>query len=165
MYLVLCRARLQVPRPTAAAPQFSQKLESLTVDEGATATLECHVTGHPEPGVRWYKEGRPLTASQKVEMRKQDGRVRLILYGLKEHDSGRYTCIAQNHLGENSTSANIIVNGLFSFFFLLTQHINYTQQNLICCRLMLYCFHTRSSAVTEKSRDAALFRNVDTSLV
>ena len=70
------------------------------------------MSGQPEPGVRWYKEGRPLSASQKVEMRKlSDGRVRLILYGVREHDSGRYTCIAQNHLGENSTSANLIVNG------------------------------------------------------
>jgi len=72
------------------------------------------MSGQPEPAVRWYKEGRPLSASQKVEIRKQDGRVRLILYGVKEHDSGRYTCIAQNHLGENSTSANLIVNGLSS---------------------------------------------------
>jgi len=103
---------VQVPRPAAVAPQFSQKLENVTLEEGATATLECHVTGHPEPGVRWYKEGRPLSASQKVEMRKQDGRVRLILYEVREHDSGRYTCIAQNHLGENSSSANIIVNGI-----------------------------------------------------
>jgi len=101
----------QVPRPAAAAPQFSQKLENVTLDEGSTATLECHVTGHPEPAVRWYKEGRPLVASQKVEIRKQDGLVRLMLYGVREQDSGRYTCIAQNHLGENSSSANIIVNG------------------------------------------------------
>jgi len=107
MWSVICD--VQVPR--SAAPQFSQKLDNITLDEGSTATLECHVTGQPDPGVRWYKEGRPLTSSQKVEMRKQDGRVRLILYGVKEHDSGRYTCIAQNQLGENSTSANIIVNG------------------------------------------------------
>jgi len=83
------------------------------MDEGSTTTLECQVSGHPEPAVRWYKEGRPLSASQKVEIRKQDGRVRLIIYGVKEHDSGRYTCIAQNHLGENSSSANVIVNGRF----------------------------------------------------
>ena len=102
---------MQVPRPAASAPQFSHQLDNQTVDEGSTATLECQVSGQPEPAVRWYKEGRPINASQRVEMRKLDGRVRLILYGLKEHDSGRYTCIAQNHLGESSTSANLIVNG------------------------------------------------------
>jgi len=102
----------QVARPAAAGAQFSRQLENVSVDEGQTATLDCEVTGQPEPAVRWYKEGRPLTASQKVEMRKQDGRVRLILYDVKEPDSGRYTCIAQNHLGENSTSANVIVNGM-----------------------------------------------------
>jgi len=110
---------IQMPRPAAVAPQFSKKLENLTIDEGATATLECQVIGQPDPAVRWYKEGRPLSASQKVEIRKQDGRVRLILYGVKEQDSGRYTCIAQNHLGENSSSANLIVNGLS----VLTSHI------------------------------------------
>ena len=123
-----------MPRPTAAAPQFTQKLENVTLNEGATATLECHVTGEPDPAVRWYKEGRPLSASQKVEIRKQDGRVRLILYGVKELDSGRYTCIAQNHLGENTTSANVIVNGIPAIILLYI--ITYLLTYLLTIQLM-----------------------------
>lgn len=123
---------MQVPRPTAAAPQFTQKLENVTLDEGGTATLECQVTGQPEPSVRWYKEGRPLSASQKVEMRKQDGRVRLMLYGVKEADSGRYTCIAQNHLGENTTSANVIVNGILSTYHYLLTYLFIYRYTLTC---------------------------------
>jgi len=88
---VIAVRAVQVPRPAAAAPQFSRQLDNVTLDEGSTATLECQVTGHPDPGVRWYKEGRPLTASQKVRHWNRaivDGRLRsrcLILTNSTKH--------------------------------------------------------------------------------
>jgi hypothetical protein len=38
-----------------APPKFTKVLDSLTVLEGETATLEVRVTGSPRPMVLWYK--------------------------------------------------------------------------------------------------------------
>ena len=99
-------------RPAAAAPRFGVELQDVTVQERETVTLECRVSGEPEPVVRWFKEGRPMVAGPGVEMRKQGERAWMTLYQPTEQDSGRYLCIAQNPSGEKSSSATVIVNGI-----------------------------------------------------
>jgi Immunoglobulin I-set domain len=92
-------------------PRFSEPLKNFTVEEGSPISLECRVAGEPEPLIRWYKEGRPLTHGPGFDIRKNGDRASLTMYSVSEKDSGRYTCIAQNPAGENSSSSTLIVNG------------------------------------------------------
>lgn len=101
-------------KPAASAPRFAEPLKNVTADEGSPLTLECRIAGHPDPIVRWYKEGRPIIAGPGIEIQKQGDRASLTLYGATEQDSGQYTCIAQNPSGENATSAAVIVSGKYS---------------------------------------------------
>ncbi|GFX12163.1 roundabout homolog 3 [Trichonephila clavipes] len=65
---------------------------------GDSATLECTPPkGHPEPIVRWRKDGEVVNTSK--------GRIRIVPPGnlviseVRQSDEGRYTCIAENMAG------------------------------------------------------------------
>ena len=54
---------ITVPIPKAkvpSAPTFVSQLEHKEVFETMPITLECAVTGHPEPTITWYQVGRDL---------------------------------------------------------------------------------------------------------
>lgn len=49
----------------SAVPVFDRKLKSTSVGEGGGATLSCHVTGCPEPIVKWEKDGKAIGVDSK----------------------------------------------------------------------------------------------------
>ncbi|XP_054706689.1 protein sax-3-like [Uloborus diversus] len=66
---------------------------------GDVATLECAPPkGHPEPAVRWRKDGEVVSISK-------SGRIRIVPPGnlviseVRQSDEGRYSCVAQNLAG------------------------------------------------------------------
>ena len=48
------------------SPQVTRRIEDTIAEVGGEAILECQVTGHPEPRVTFYRNGLPLTSSNKV---------------------------------------------------------------------------------------------------
>ncbi|GFU30687.1 roundabout homolog 2 [Nephila pilipes] len=65
---------------------------------GDSSTLECTPPkGHPEPNVRWRKDGEVVNTGK--------GRIRIVPPGnlviseVRQSDEGRYTCIAENMAG------------------------------------------------------------------
>nr|XP_033816119.1 hemicentin-1 isoform X1 [Geotrypetes seraphini] len=70
-------------------------------------SLYCESNAVPPPTLTWYKDGRPLTSSDKILIL-PGGRV-LQIPRAQAADAGRYTCVAINEAGEDSIQYNIRV--------------------------------------------------------
>uniref|UniRef100_A0A8C6FVC2 Palladin n=1 Tax=Moschus moschiferus TaxID=68415 RepID=A0A8C6FVC2_MOSMO len=102
-------------RHPAAAPRFIQKLRSQEVAEGSRVYLECRVTGNPPPRVRWFCEGSELHSSPDIQILWDGGDLHtLVIAEAFEDDTGRYTCLATNPSGSDSTSAEVFIEGASS---------------------------------------------------
>nr|XP_021529801.1 hemicentin-2 [Aotus nancymaae] len=74
--------------------------EVIKVPEGQTAHLTCNATGHPQPKVTWFKDGRPLAGGDAHHI-SPDG---VFLWVLQANlsSAGHYSCIAANTVGEKT---------------------------------------------------------------
>ncbi|KAF3821003.1 hypothetical protein GH733_011156 [Mirounga leonina] len=74
--------------------------EAVKVPEGQTAQLTCSTTGHPQPKVTWFKDGRPLAGGD-THLISPDGALLQVLQ-VNLSSSGHYSCIAANAVGEKT---------------------------------------------------------------
>ncbi len=98
-----------------APPRIEQNPASvLVVNISDPVTLECRVSGDPQPVVTWFKNGNVLDVAGKNEytlLRNTD----LFIVSAKvgrgdKSDSGDYYCKAKNSLGEvESSKASLLV--------------------------------------------------------
>ncbi|XP_017814686.2 palladin isoform X7 [Papio anubis] len=118
--LAVPRNRKSHPQPHSAlhfpaAPRFIQKLRSQEVAEGSRVYLECRVTGNPTPRVRWFCEGKELHNTPDIQIHCEGGDLHtLIIAEAFEDDTGRYTCLATNPSGSDTTSAEVFIEGASS---------------------------------------------------
>ncbi|NWR68834.1 PALLD protein, partial [Centropus unirufus] len=113
--MVPCQPSINVEENQPSPPRFTQKLRSQEVAEGNRVLLECRVAGNPVPDVRWFCEGKELQNSPDLQIRSGSGGLHsLIIAEAFEDDTGRYTCLASNSLGSDSTSAEIFIEGASS---------------------------------------------------
>lgn len=74
--------------------EFTKPLEDQTVEEEATATLECEVS-REKAEVRWFREGQEIRKTKKYDLI-ADGRKRaLVIHGCSPDDAKLYTCDAK----------------------------------------------------------------------
>uniref|UniRef100_A0A8C4N2U9 Palladin n=1 Tax=Equus asinus TaxID=9793 RepID=A0A8C4N2U9_EQUAS len=98
-----------------SAPRFIQKLRSQELAEGSRVYLECRVTGNPTPRVRWFCEGKELYNTPDIQIHCEGGDLHtLIIAEAFEDDTGRYTCLATNPSGSDTTSAEVFIEGASS---------------------------------------------------
>ncbi|XP_056153626.1 WAP, Kazal, immunoglobulin, Kunitz and NTR domain-containing protein 2 [Lampris incognitus] len=101
-------APLQATIPPPSVPQPPVLVSGPThqyVNLGDTASFLCDVTGRPRPEITWEK--RQQEAAERVVMRPNHVRGnavvtnigQLVIYNAQPHDSGVYTCTAQNPYG------------------------------------------------------------------
>ncbi|XP_064450302.1 hemicentin-1 isoform X2 [Mirounga angustirostris] len=70
-------------------------------------SLYCETNAAPPPTLTWYKDGHPLTSSDRVLIL-PGGRV-LQIPRVKVEDAGRYTCVAVNEAGEDALQYDLRV--------------------------------------------------------
>ncbi|XP_071310090.1 hemicentin-2 isoform X1 [Agelaius tricolor] len=82
-----------------------------SVLEGSRVRLECRAEGQPSPHISWLKDGRPLGLQPPSHARVSPDGSALLLEGLRAADSGAYTCVARNSLGEDARlhTLNVLV--------------------------------------------------------
>ncbi|KAM7087896.1 LOW QUALITY PROTEIN: hemicentin-2 [Ciconia maguari] len=93
-FMVLVRA---APRIASAGVPSEH-----SVLEGRGVRLECRAEGQPTPQISWLKDGRPLELQPPSRARMSLDGSSLLLEGLQAADSGAYTCLAQNSVGEDA---------------------------------------------------------------
>ncbi|XP_053315880.1 palladin [Spea bombifrons] len=95
--------------------RFIQKLRSQEVSEGSRVELVCRVSGNPLPEVRWFCEGKELKNTPDIQISSDgDGFHKLVIAEAFEEDTGRYTCVASNSHGSDTSSAEVFVEGASS---------------------------------------------------
>ncbi|ESO07120.1 hypothetical protein HELRODRAFT_191066 [Helobdella robusta] len=92
----------QVPAPLPdLPPKIFAGLRDLTSEIDKPLALEAIVEGRPEPLITWYKNvHEELSESPNYEISCREGRARLVILKPKLTDSGEYTCVAKNKLGQ-----------------------------------------------------------------
>ncbi|XP_060069782.1 hemicentin-1-like [Ylistrum balloti] len=71
----------------------------ITVLEGEQITLECPVTGIPDPGVQWQKDGRVIELAQNSHITIIAGGQVLRILSARVGDTAQYMCHAENEAG------------------------------------------------------------------
>lgn len=97
-------------KPQGEAPNFTKPLESVEVTEGSAATLECKVTGTPEPSIAWFKDGESVADVKRYKTRFDGERATLKVTTTELDDEGEFKCVAENTFGSASCSSELLVN-------------------------------------------------------
>lgn len=83
--------------------------EDVTVVRGNLASLLCVADGTPTPTVSWLKEGEPLYPDRHLRFKNLNTTVEMIQ--AEVNDTGSYTCVANNTVGQASRHFNLKVLG------------------------------------------------------
>ena len=65
------------------------------------------IPGLPRPSLKWYKDNEELGSSQDIRMEFREGKGRLIMDKLDLEQGSKFTCVASNVAGEQSTEATV----------------------------------------------------------
>lgn len=84
-----------VIRSTEPPVEFTKPLEDQTVEEEATAILECEVSKE-NAEVRWLRDGQEIRKTKKYEMVADGCKRKLIIHDCTLDDSKTYTCDAKD---------------------------------------------------------------------
>uniref|UniRef100_A0A8B9LQF4 Ig-like domain-containing protein n=1 Tax=Astyanax mexicanus TaxID=7994 RepID=A0A8B9LQF4_ASTMX len=90
---------------------LKEKYYNTTVTEGESVTLECQISGHPTPGIMWFREDFRIESSIDFQITYEKSFARLVIREAFAEDSGRFTCTATNEAGTISTSCYLLVKG------------------------------------------------------
>uniref|UniRef100_A0A1I7VVS1 non-specific serine/threonine protein kinase n=1 Tax=Loa loa TaxID=7209 RepID=A0A1I7VVS1_LOALO len=91
------------------APTIITPLTDLYGEHGRSVTLECVITGNPQPEYRWYRGLRELTETSKYNIYDKGDTQTLVINDLHADDADEYSCRATNSNGTKSTQAQIVV--------------------------------------------------------
>lgn len=78
---------------------------------GASAVLECRVSGSAPISVGWFQDGNELISGPKCQSSFSENVCTLNLHLLEPSDTGIYTCVAANVAGSDECSAMLTVQG------------------------------------------------------
>ncbi|VDD90655.1 unnamed protein product [Enterobius vermicularis] len=90
------------------APNFIRPLQDKRVLVGQSVVLECQVAGHPEPVVKWLKDGQNVTQCPDYEITNEGVKHRLTIRKVDASDSGRFTIQAMNAAGTKQSTCTLI---------------------------------------------------------
>lgn len=83
-----------------------QPMPDVEAKENSSVTLRCQFSPSPRV-VRWYRGRTALQTSSKYSMRTEKSQAELTIQGLKETDTGQYSCMA----GGSKSTAKVTVEG------------------------------------------------------
>ncbi|XP_015183294.1 PREDICTED: twitchin isoform X5 [Polistes dominula] len=90
-------------------PEFTKKLNDLTINDGEQLELTVKVDGDPEPQITWLKNGKTVNSSEVVDLKYKAGSATLTINEVFPEDEGEYSCKATNSLGTSTTSCKLTV--------------------------------------------------------
>ena len=94
------------PGDSISAPVVAVSPVRVTVNETESVSLQCSVSGYPEPAMVWRK-----LDNQSVISKSAVSKGTLYLKDVKGSDSGTYQCSAENILGKSQAVTQLVVNG------------------------------------------------------
>lgn len=95
------------------APKFVSALRDGNTDEGQELTLSAPFIANPVPEIIWTKDGEPVKPSERVLMTCDGKHVGLTINPAEVTDSGVYSCLLANPLGEDESKCKANVRKVF----------------------------------------------------
>ncbi|XP_066475169.1 brother of CDO [Tiliqua scincoides] len=94
--------KLRVRRSTAEAARiiYPPETQTIIVTKGQNLILECVASGIPPPRVTWAKDGSNVSGYNKTRFLLSN----LLIDTISEEDSGTYSCMADNGVGETGAA-------------------------------------------------------------
>ncbi|XP_063238451.1 obscurin isoform X6 [Bacillus rossius redtenbacheri] len=94
-----------------APPKIKTKVSDSSCMEGECYKITVEVEGCPEPDVKWYKDGQPISGSDRVSVRKErSGVYTLSVDKTRLEDSGSYSVVASGDDTQTSEFWKFSVN-------------------------------------------------------
>ncbi|GCC39217.1 hypothetical protein chiPu_0022931, partial [Chiloscyllium punctatum] len=84
-------------------------LKPMTLTEGESLQLSCHVHGSKPINIQWFKDRKEMMPSERLNFTFKDGTATLECKTCTKTDSGDYLCKATNEAGTVSCKAKITV--------------------------------------------------------
>lgn len=105
------RSLLTVPPDDSlmCKPEFTKPLHDLSIHDGESLVLTCHVTGDPEPQITWSKNGKSISSSEIMDLRYKNGVATLTIHEVFPEDEGVFSCIATNSISAIETKCKLTV--------------------------------------------------------
>ncbi|KAG1672025.1 Muscle M-line assembly protein unc-89 [Nymphon striatum] len=91
----------------AVAPKFTKVLNDTTIQVGRDLTLECNITGQPDPICTWHKGDKQIGSVGRLP--NKSGLLSLYITQVTADDEGVYTVKASNSAGDSKCIANVSV--------------------------------------------------------
>uniref|UniRef100_A0AC35GCS4 Ig-like domain-containing protein n=1 Tax=Panagrolaimus sp. PS1159 TaxID=55785 RepID=A0AC35GCS4_9BILA len=76
---------------------------------GQNVQLECQIEGHPDPVIKWLKDGHNVTSCPDYEMTQNGKKHALVIRTAQGADCGRFTIQAMNAAGIKQSTCMLIV--------------------------------------------------------
>lgn len=111
--------QLQEETQVTQAPRFLGTLKGTNkIVEGQRAHFEARVEPQSDltMAIEWYHNGKPITAANRIQTYHDFGYVAIDILQVRPEDSGTYTVVARNALGEARLSATMVVESKFVIF-------------------------------------------------
>uniref|UniRef100_A0A8D8SBW9 Titin n=1 Tax=Cacopsylla melanoneura TaxID=428564 RepID=A0A8D8SBW9_9HEMI len=93
----------------AEAPVIQEELKDSVAGFQGSVSLECVISGVPDPEIKWYKDG---TVIKSRNMTYENSVAKFTIVNCTESSIARYTCKATNEAGIAETSCNLLVQEL-----------------------------------------------------
>lgn len=95
----------------SASPKLLMEMSDVQVQSGQMAEFSCSFDGLPFSGVVWDHDGQSLPDTERVRSSQTGELLSLVIRGVGVADQGVYRCTATNQHGQNSSSAQLTVEG------------------------------------------------------
>lgn len=95
------------PSPVPPVLESPESSKEQMVTKGSSVTFTCEATGSPAPAVTWLKDGEPLG----WQSNRVPGGPQLSLAAVGPADTGVYSCLVANEVGEASKAFHLLVMG------------------------------------------------------
>ena len=92
------------------APEVIKPAETVEVEEGKPARIECQISGQPKPTVEWFKDSEKVKESKRIRPESDNETFSLNFKETELDDEGDYKCVACNEFGSVSSQAELLVN-------------------------------------------------------
>lgn len=100
-------------RQPEQAPKFTGGLRDGNADEGQELVLSAPFVANPVPEIIWSRNDQPLVASDRVRMTCDGKKAGLVIAPAEVTDSGAYSCLLANPLGEDISRCQANVRKVF----------------------------------------------------
>ena len=85
-----------------------------TVTVNNTSVLNCAVSGHPSPDIRWLRDGRPIDTQLHPNIRLLADSRQLRIDSAAVADAAVYRCLATNKAGQDQLDYHLAVHSQYT---------------------------------------------------